>query len=605
METKYTKSIDRASENNLTLSRLFEIAARPNSLEEMLGQCLDELLEVSWLSLLPKGGVFLSDTDDHGTPFLRLIAGHNLGKNIHTLCARVEIGHCLCGRAALTKTAIHASCVDHRHDNRFKGMEPHGHYNIPIISGDVLIGVLVFYLPDGYKRDPEQLGFLSRAAGVLSLAVTLRRKEAELTHKNRELNFQKNTLDEHAIVSITDTKGHITYVNDKFCAINGFSREELIGQDHSLLNSGQHTQAFFQEFWETISAGKTWHGEIKNKRKNGTFYWVSATVVPFLGENGKPFQYVAVRTDISAQKELEGALVKAQKVANLGSWSLDFHDGALILSEQTHRIFGIDPEKFRKTRNAFLEFIYEKDLEDVKSAFQNSIEHDTPYDIEYRAVKIDSDEILWIHEICEHKRDENGKVIRSNGTVQDITERKFAQAEIERLAMTDQLTGLANRNQFNDRFDQSLKLAHRENQYLALLLLDLDKFKRVNDTYGHPVGDALLQNVAFILREHCRATDVIARLGGDEFAILLIHPTEIGNVTRVADRIIETISQPMSIQDQEIRIGASIGVSISPDNGNEREQLIRRADLALYDAKDHGRNCYRFYKLELEDDKQL
>jgi diguanylate cyclase (GGDEF)-like protein/PAS domain S-box-containing protein len=579
------------AENNLALSELLRISALPIPLKDLLGRSLDALLALSWLSLLPKGDVFLVVRDDKGEDCLQLVAERNLGP-VAAMCAEIRYGQCLCGLVAVTRQPIHTAGVDERHDLRYEGMEPHGHYNIPILSGESLLGVLVCYLPDGAGQNVDQSAFLQRWAGVLALAIELRRSERELAETIRELNFQTATLDQHAIVSTTDRRGIITYVNQKFCEISGHSREELLGQNHRILKSGYHPAEFYEDMWRTIAHGKIWHGEICNRAKGGGLYWVRATIAPFLDECGEPFKYVGIRTDITERKDVEIALKQAQSVAHVGSWIDDKARHRYGWSDEVFRILGVDPALTEASSELFLATVHPDDRELMEQAYAASLRGPEALDFEHRIVRANDGEVRWVHRRCVHVRDPHGDVVRSDGTVQDVTERYEAQAEVLRLAMTDHLTGLANRTEFHQMFDNHLERAARDGSRLALLLVDLDRFKPVNDDFGHQVGDAVLQRVAEVFRQHCRRSDVVARWGGDEFAVLMIDPVDRESAGRTADRLIAEISRHMVVRGHEVRIGASVGVAVYPDDGSNEDDLTLKADVAFYRAKDKGRNTY-------------
>lgn len=264
-------------------------------------------------------------------------------------------------------------------------------------------------------------------------AVSIKAKRSRWAHQInndlqvalREGEFQLITSNQHDIVSTADVTGRIISVNDKFIEISGYSREELIGQNHRLLKSSHHSDAFYKNMWQTISRGHVWHGKICNLKKNGDEYWVESTIVPFLDEKGKPYKYVSARTDVTSVIQSEERLERSQEFANIGTWDWNIENGNLFWSERIWPLFGYKKEVTETTYDNFMAAIHPDDRQSVSDAVTNCVEKGAAYNIEHRVVWSDGS-IHWLHERGDVERNKNGKPLHMLGVVQDITVRKQA-----------------------------------------------------------------------------------------------------------------------------------------------------------------------------------
>jgi len=289
----------------------------------------------------------------------------------------------------------------------------------------------------------------------------------------------------------------------------------------------------------------------------------------------------------------EQHLNEAQKIGNIGSWDWNIGKGSLVWTDQIYRIFGQTPQGFEATYEAFLGTIHSDDRKMVENAVNEALETGKQYNIEHRIILPTGEEKI-VRERGSVEFDDTNTPFRMQGTVQDVTKLRLAEKLVERMAFHDVLTDLPNRNLFFDRLKQTLSHGKRHNQMFAVLFLDLDGFKDVNDRLGHKAGDLLLKEVGERLQECIRAEDTVARFGGDEFTIILselISKEVAGNVSK---KIIKALSAPFSFDGQSAKVGCSIGISLFPDNSDDGDGLIKAADQAMYVCKKEGKNTYRY-----------
>lgn len=305
-------------------------------------------------------------------------------------------------------------------------------------------------------------------------------------------------------------------------------------------------------------------------------------------------------------KKSESRLANAQRIAKLGNWEWDLEKTTLRCSEETYRIFGLHPPVMGSTLEALFTTIHPADRDMTKAALDRALRRGKPFNIDHRVIVPDGTE-RSVHQQAEITFDNDSKPVYMTGTVQDVTDRRRAEEQIHALAYYDTLTELPNRVMFKDHLSKALARARRRNTLVATLILDLDRFKRINDTLGHSVGDQLLREVARRLVQTVRKEDLvarspnedqsanIARLGGDEFAIMLTDLESVQAAAKVARRTIEAMSAPIPLETQEVFVTASIGITVFPFDGEDVDTLLKNADTAMYHAKSEGRNNYQYY----------
>ena len=302
-------------------------------------------------------------------------------------------------------------------------------------------------------------------------------------------------------------------------------------------------------------------------------------------------------TAINHLEQSQRRLSNAQRIGEMGDWEWDVRENRIAPSAEAWRILGHTGEIERLSLERFFTAVHHDDAEQLKGACSRAVAGGDSFEIEHRVVMSDAT-VKHLHQQVEVvERDAGGGALRMAGAVHDITRRKEAEEQIRRLAYYDPLTGLPNRRLITEQLGHAIARAERQRSPVAVVFVDLDHFKRVNDTFGHAAGDDLLRTVGVRLASALRGCDAhsIARLGGDEFIVLLPDLRRPEDAAGIAQRLVDTLAEPVLVQGTEIFVGGSVGVAMYPEDGADADVLLMNADIAMYRAKSAGRGGFQLY----------
>ncbi|CAH1086749.1 EAL domain-containing protein [Candidatus Nitrotoga sp. 1052] len=429
----------------------------------------------------------------------------------------------------------------------------------------------------------------------------LQAAQARRTHFQSEQRFRA-TFEQAAVgIAHVGLDGRWLRVNHKLCVITGYTEEELLTRNRPSitypddmpdeLNSMQQLLA-----GEVPSSTK----EIRYVRKDSSLVWVNLTWSLTRTSTGEPDYFIEVIEDITERKEATERLRLFARIFDT------INEGVVVTDADKNNIMFVNPAFTAITGYSATEAIGKN-----PRILHSGLMDKAFYDRMWQSIKKTG---RWQGEITDRRKngesyvewlsistmkDERGESSHYIAVVSDISERKAAEERMVYIAQHDFLTNLPNRMMLHDRLTQAIAHAGREQRKVAVMFLDLDRFKAINDTLGHLVGDKLLKIVADRISSVARTSDTVSRLGGDEFAIMLPYIENTDDIATIAVKLLTSIAGPCVIDGNEIEVTTSIGISVFPEDGNDSESLIAHADAAMYQAKGNGRNNYQFFTHEM------
>lgn len=399
-------------------------------------------------------------------------------------------------------------------------------------------------------------------------------------------------------------------VNRRFCEILKRDAALLLTMTPRDIVHPDDRVAIEVEVAKAMEVSGKWEAEVRYILPDGDIVWarVGASIWR-RDENGAPLRRISVVQDITESVKVKERLIQSEellrlghRVGRIGSFVRDLRTGELECSPECRHIFGLAPVEGKISRAAWMAGFLPEDQAGLVEAIEAALKRRDPeIACECRIRRRSDGSFRHLEMRARYFYDEAGRATRSVGVVIDITERKEAEERFAYAARHDALTGLPNRTLFHERLNEATERA-QQGEAFAILCLDLDRFKDVNDTFGHPEGDRLLIEAAARLRSELRAQDTLARLGGDEFAIIQTGVIDPEDAARLARRLVERFAEPFAIKGQSVLVGASVGVAMAPRDGARAEDLLIAADLALYRAKAQATRGWRFFDPQMNEE---
>ena len=456
-------------------------------------------------------------------------------------------------------------------------------------SSDVLVNKATFFDPSG------------AVAGLVGVIVDITERK-QLEASTRESNERLRAVIQAAPVAIVarGRDGRVRMWNPSAERMFGWKEAEVLGTYPPIVP--EHLRDEAEDMRLKAEAGETlWIEETQREARGGRLLDVSMTVAPILGANDKVDGTIVTIADISPRKQAEAALRQseaqlrlAMEAAQLAVWYWEGDTDEFSCSDGLNVLFGRPREAPRTGYRELQDLLHPDDRELFRAALRRAIRQGSDFQVDYRVVHPDL-AVHWISNRGQVHRGPDGRAQRVIGVAMDITDRKVAEQRIAHMAHHDALTGLPNRVLLRDRIQQAIAQAHRASALIAVLFIDLDRFKTINDSLGHQLGDRLLQSVASRILVCVREGDTVSRVGGDEFVIVIPGIESSSDASVVASKILEVLGNAFHLHGNDLHVSASIGISLYPGDGSDAETLMRNADTAMYHAKDSGRANFQFF----------